>query len=51
VDGFLESQVGQGSLLTFTCVIVLIQLAFVPVPAGRLTVAANGSRHAEACVA
>jgi exopolysaccharide production protein ExoQ len=51
VNGFLESQIGQGSLLTLVCVVVLIKLAFVPVPAGGHSLAASGSREAGVFVA
>jgi len=35
VDGFLESSIGEGSLLMFLCIIVLVWLAFTPVPQPR----------------
>ena len=32
IDGFLESSIGEGSLLTLLCIIVLVCLGFTPVP-------------------
>ena len=32
IDGFFESSIGEGSLLMFLCIIVLVWLAFTPVP-------------------
>jgi O-antigen ligase len=32
IDGFFESSIGEGSLLMFLCIIVLVWLAFIPVP-------------------
>ncbi len=32
VDGFFESSIGEGSLLMFLCIIVLVWIAFMPVP-------------------
>ena len=32
IDGFFESSIGEGSFLMFLCMIVLVWLAFIPVP-------------------
>lgn len=32
IDGFFESSIGEGSLLMFLCIIVLVWLAYTPVP-------------------
>jgi O-antigen ligase len=39
IDGFFESSIGEGSLLMFLCIIVLVWLAFIPVPQSRPVIA------------
>jgi O-antigen ligase len=38
IDGFFESSIGEGSLLMFLCIIVLVWLAFTPVPQPRAAI-------------
>jgi exopolysaccharide production protein ExoQ len=51
VNGFSESAIAEGSLLTFLSLIVLMRLAFVPLEETRRIAAESRSRHEEVCPA